>query len=488
MARAYCDLPVKFQSQAAPASPRTPRPTSARAARQRRRTAPDSLGDIAYAGIRQRITSLALAPGSRRQRGRARRRARHRARARAQRAAAPGLGEHGRDPAAARHARQRARRRRPAGDLRAARGARGPQRAAGRRARHERAAGVAAGADRAHARLARLGRPPGADRARPRAARGDRGDGGQHAARGAARLALRPRAAAVEREARPRERPARIGGRARSGRGRDRPRRRARKHTPACKPMCAASRRRSSRARTRKIGASDGTAGRRSDHRRRSDRHGHGIRARQARLQDAEHRQAPVRRLRPHVELLCDRARPLLVVRRRGDGVRGLLLLEGLGAVPGDARRVRAGEVHAGGHGPARERDRPPRQGAAPLRPPRRAVRGLGHRDARAEGADLRRARVLAAVAPLGRRLRRAAHEEAPGRDLHARLRLRQRPRAVVAQPAARVRGQGRPVPLPPQGDRDPPGRRPRARRHARRRQRDRREDRRQRRRARTRS
>jgi DNA-binding GntR family transcriptional regulator len=43
---------------------RTPRPTSARAARQRRRTAPDSLGDIAYAGIRQRIVSLALAPGS----------------------------------------------------------------------------------------------------------------------------------------------------------------------------------------------------------------------------------------------------------------------------------------------------------------------------------------------------------------------------------------------------------------------------------------
>ena len=57
---------MKFQSPAAPASanPRAPRPTSARAARQRRRTAPESLGDIAYAGIRQRITSLALPPGS----------------------------------------------------------------------------------------------------------------------------------------------------------------------------------------------------------------------------------------------------------------------------------------------------------------------------------------------------------------------------------------------------------------------------------------
>jgi DNA-binding GntR family transcriptional regulator len=43
---------------------RTPRPTSARAARQRRRAAPDSLGDIAYAGIRQRIVSLELPPGS----------------------------------------------------------------------------------------------------------------------------------------------------------------------------------------------------------------------------------------------------------------------------------------------------------------------------------------------------------------------------------------------------------------------------------------
>ena len=56
--------PVKFQSQAGPASARTPRPTSARAARQRQAGARESLGDLAYAGIRQRITSLALAPGS----------------------------------------------------------------------------------------------------------------------------------------------------------------------------------------------------------------------------------------------------------------------------------------------------------------------------------------------------------------------------------------------------------------------------------------
>jgi DNA-binding GntR family transcriptional regulator len=57
---------VKFQSRAAGGhtSARTPSPTSARAARQRRRTAPDSLGDIAYAGIRRRIVSLELPPGS----------------------------------------------------------------------------------------------------------------------------------------------------------------------------------------------------------------------------------------------------------------------------------------------------------------------------------------------------------------------------------------------------------------------------------------
>ncbi len=47
-----------------------------------------------------------------------------------------------------------------------------------------------------------------------------------------------------------------------------------------------------------------------------------------------------------------------------------------------------------------------------------------------------------------------------PGADLHARLRLRQRSRAVLAQPPARRRGARRRVPLPPQGDRDQPGQR----------------------------
>jgi DNA-binding GntR family transcriptional regulator len=56
---------VKFQTRGRESTTaRTPRPTSARAARQRRQSAPDSLGDVAYAGIRRRIVTLELPPGS----------------------------------------------------------------------------------------------------------------------------------------------------------------------------------------------------------------------------------------------------------------------------------------------------------------------------------------------------------------------------------------------------------------------------------------
>src|SRR6185295_16915837 len=102
----------------------------------------------------------------------------------------------------------------------------GPERPPGRRARLERRPRIAPGPDRADANVARIRRPPGADRARPRAAHRDRGCRGKHPARRPARLAVRPRAAVVERETRPRERPARFRQRARSRRGRDRPRRR----------------------------------------------------------------------------------------------------------------------------------------------------------------------------------------------------------------------------------------------------------------------
>ena len=191
----------------------------------------------------------------------------------------------------------------------------------------------------------------------------------------------------------------------------------------------------------------------------------------------------PVGRLRPDVELVRDRARPLLVVRRRGDGVRGLLLLEELGRVPRGAGRVGPRQVHAVGHGPARERDR-----ATTTRCCRTTTASACPYE-EWDTATLERKVPIFDVhefwppsRPSDDDFAAPRTQEAPGRDLHARLGLRQRSGALLAQPAARRRGQGRAVPLPPQGDRDPPGRRQGARRHARRRQRDRREDRRQRR------
>ena len=53
----------------------------------------------------------------------------------------------------------------------------------------------------------------------------------------------------------------------------------------------------------------------------------------------------------------------------------------------GDDGRIGAGEVHAVGHGAARERHRPPREGAAPLPRPRRRARAVGQRRARAGGS-----------------------------------------------------------------------------------------------------
>ena len=72
--------------------------------------------------------------------------------------------------------------------------------------------------------------------------------------------------------------------------------------------------------------------------------------------------------------------RALLVARGRGDGLRGLLLLAGLGALPRRRRRHGDLEVHAVRHRAAQERDRPPREGPRPLPRPRRRVRGVGQR------------------------------------------------------------------------------------------------------------
>ena len=88
----------------------------------------------------------------------------------------------------------------------------------------------------------------------------------------------------------------------------------------------------------------------------------------------------PERGLRPDEQLVLDRARALLVARRRGDGLRGLLLLEGLGELPRRRRRPGHGQVHELRHGAAQERHRPRREGAHALPRPRRRARGVGRR------------------------------------------------------------------------------------------------------------
>ena len=196
----------------------------------------------------------------------------------------------------------------------------------------------------------------------------------------------------------------------------------------------------------------------------------------------------PERGLRADEQLVRDRARALLLARGRRHGLRGLLLLAGLGALPRRRRRHGDLALHAVRHGAAQERHRPPREGPRPLPRPRRRVRGVGQRQAQGEGPRLQHGRLLAAQAPRRPALLGRAAGRARRRDLHPRLGLRQRPAARHPQPAARGRVQGRRVPLPRRGRRDPPRRRPRRRRHAHRRHRDRRADRGQRRRARTRS
>ena len=185
----------------------------------------------------------------------------------------------------------------------------------------------------------------------------------------------------------------------------------------------------------------------------------------------------------PDERVVRHRARALLLVGRRRDGVRGLLLLEGLGGLPRRRGRVRPGEVHELRHAAAREPDRPPREGPQALSRRRRRVRGVVAGAAQGAHADLRHARVLSAQAARRPALLGPVRGRAHGRDLHAGLGLRQRPAARVAQPPARRRGAWRRVPLPRDGHRDPPGQRPRRGRHPRRRARDRRAGRHQRRR-----
>ena len=167
---------------------------------------------------------------------------------------------------------------------------------------------------------------------------------------------------------------------------------------------------------------SDVQEGRRGHHRRRRDRRRDRLRTRPQGLQDPQHRQAAGRGLRPHERVVRHRARALLLVGRRRDGLRGLLLLEGLGELPRRRGRVRPREVHELRHAAARERDRPPREGPRPLPRRRRRVRGVDDRPAARAHADLRPARVLSAQAPRGPALLGPVRGRAPRRDLHAGL------------------------------------------------------------------
>ena len=222
---------------------------------------------------------------------------------------------------------------------------------------------------------------------------------GQHAARRAARLALRPRAAAVERDARPRQRPARIGRPSTRRRRRHRPRRRGGCPRPDASPRAPLpggvprerERKRSERVMGQKVDAviiGAGVIGTAT-----------AFELCKRGYKTLNIDKLPVRRLRPT-------SNSCAIVRAHYSSFDGVAMAyEGFFYWKKWAEylerrgRVRAREVHDGRHRSARERDRPPRQGAAALRPPRRPVRGVGHRDARTEGADLRRARVLAAVA-----------------------------------------------------------------------------------------
>ena len=83
--------------------------------------------------------------------------------------------------------------------------------------------------------------------------------------------------------------------------------------------------------------------GRRDHHRRRRDRSVDRVRA----LPSAGYKtlnidKLPAAGLRADEQLVLDRARPLLLARRRGDGPRGLLLLAGLAALPRRSATSRA--------------------------------------------------------------------------------------------------------------------------------------------------
>ena len=201
---------------------------------------------------------------------------------------------------------------------------------------------------------------------------------------------------------------------------------------------------------------------RRDHHRRRRDRHRDRVRAGQARLQDAQHRQAAVRRLRPDEQLVRDRARPLLLARRRGDGLRGLLLLEGLGRLPRRAGRV---GPRAGTCSPARSCSRaPPATTTRCCRTTTTSAcstRSGTRADARATVPifDVHEfwPPVAARATPTSGTARRAS---SPARSTRPTPATSTIPRSPSHNLQRAAEAKGGEFLLPAQGDRDPPGRR----------------------------
>ena len=194
----------------------------------------------------------------------------------------------------------------------------------------------------------------------------------------------------------------------------------------------------------------------------------HGVRAGQARLADAERRQAPGGGLRLDRQLVRDHPHPLLDPRRLGARVRELLLLGRLGRLSGRARRARSRRVpqdRLPGHEDPGQRL--PEVGLRATGRARHPVGGLGPRADRGAFWFLRPERVRPAQAAGRSGVRRSRWREPARRGVLPLRRLHRRSAARDPQRAARRRSQRCRVPLQRRGHGDPPRERARCRHHA---------------------
>ena len=138
-----------------------------------------------------------------------------------------------------------------------------------------------------------------------------------------------------------------------------------------------------------------------------------------------------------------DRACALLLARGRGDGVRGLLLLAGLGALPRRRRRHGDLALHAVRHGAAQERHRPPQKVLTHYRD--LGVEYEEWDNATVRGEDPRLLGPTPSGPPSAPTIRTSGTSagQARRRDLHPRLGLRQRPQLAThnLQRAAESKG-----------------------------------------------